>query len=67
MLHWNTILRTVMQTSLEFGFCIVFTLKYAEFDGSAGAWINFGYAYIFLVLLACFPVFSIIFYKHHFS
>ena len=62
-LLWNVVLRTVMQTSLEFGFCIVFTLKYAEFDGSIGAAINFCYAYLFTILLGVIPFFFIIFYK----
>ena len=55
-LLWNSILRTIMQTSLEFGFCCYFTLKYAHFDGSFGAIVNFAYAYVFTVLLLGFPI-----------
>ena len=66
-LLWNAMLRTVMQTSLEFGFCCVLTLKYAKFDGSLGATINFAFAYLFTVLLCLFPIFCAIFYQKHFN
>ena len=66
-LLWNTILRTVMQTSLEFGFCAVFTIRYAENDGGIAALINFTYAYVFSLLLCILPIFFIIFYKMHFD
>lgn len=56
-----------MQTSLEFGFCCYFCLKYAEFDGSVGTMINFGYAYLFAILLVVIPFFFVIFYKMHFE
>ena len=66
-LLWNAVLRTVMQTSLEFCFCCYFNLKYAEMDKSLGASINFGYAYVFSVLLCAFPIAFIIFYKKKFD
>ena len=56
-----------MQTSLEFGFCCYLTLKYANNDGSTGAFINIVYAYVFSVLLLAFPIISFIFYKAKFE
>ena len=65
-LLWNAILRTVMQTSLEFSFCCIFTIKYAINDGSMCALLNIAYAYVFAALLCIAPVFYIMFYKNHF-
>jgi len=66
-LLWNTILRTIMQTSLDFGFCCYFTIKYANNDGSKGALINIVYAYVFSALLLAFPIICYIFYKVKFE
>ena len=56
-----------MQTSLEFGFCCYFTLKYANNDGSFGAWINISYGYVFSVLLLASPIFFLFFYGKQFE
>ena len=56
-----------MQTSLEFGFCIVITLKYAVNNSSIAAYINFAYAYTFGFLLIFLPIFFIYFYKKNFG
>ena len=56
-----------MQTSLEIGFCCVFTIRYAPIDGSICSVINKGYAYLFAVLLPIFPIASIAFYKSKFD
>ena len=56
-----------MQTSLEFGFCCFFTLKYATIDGSFGTLINISYAYIFGIGLLVFPFFCLIFYRLKFN
>ena len=66
MLLWNAVLRTIMQTSLEFTFCAIFTLTYAENDRSLCAIINYVYAYVFAILVALFSVFSVIFYRRNF-
>ena len=56
-----------MQTSLEFTFCCVFTIRYAEYNGSICALINYTYAYGFAVLVSLFPVFCFIFYKRKYE
>ena len=66
-LLWNTVLRTVMQTSLEFGFCIVFTLQYGTFEWSFGPLMNYCFAVVFAILLCTIPIFFIVFYKSNFS
>ena len=66
-LCWNTVLRTIMQTSLELTFCSYFTLKYAQYDGGICSFINIFYAVIFAGLIIIFPVFSTIFYRTKFE
>ena len=65
-LLWNAVLRTIMQTSLEFGFCCYFTIKFADIDGTMGTIINISYAYVFSVLLIGFPIFCLLLYVHKF-
>ena len=43
------------------------TLKYAVNNNSIAAYINYGYAYVFAVLLVFLPIFWIYFYKKNFE
>ena len=42
-------------------------MKYAENTGAIAAYMNFAYAYLFLILLFIMPVFFILFYKRNFA
>ena len=63
-LCWNSVLRTIMQTSLELCFCAYFTIKYAQYDGRFCSFINIFYAYVFTALIFTFPIFTIVFYRY---
>ena len=56
-----------MQTCLEFGFCVIFTIKYAEKSANICAILNTGYAYLLATLLIVSPVFCAVFYKMKFE
>ena len=63
---WNSVLRTIMQTSLEFTYASIFTLKYTSVEYNFGILLNIAYAIAFLILTFTFP-FIFLLYQMHFE
>ena len=53
-----------MQTSLEFTYCSIFTLKYTVIESKIGILLNVTYAVNFLVLTFMFPLICLLYLKH---
>ena len=61
---WNSILRTIMQTSLEFTYSSIFTLKYTSVENHFGILLNIVYAIAFLILTFTFPFIFLLYHMH---
>jgi hypothetical protein len=67
-LHWNFVIRLVIEGYLELVFSVYFNLNYAKCTFSfLGSWVNYFYAIIFAVLIGLAPLFVVGFYSLNFA
>lgn len=67
-LHWNFVIRLVIEAYLELVYAVFFNLNYAKCTFSfLGSWVNYFYAIIFAVLIGLAPLFVVGFYSFHFA
>lgn len=62
-LHWNFVIRLILEAALEISFCAYFNLKYGKFDKTIfGSWFNFVSIIILAGCLFLLPFFILDFY-----
>jgi hypothetical protein len=67
-LHWNFVIRLVIEGYMGLVFSVYFNLKYAKCTFSfLGAWVNYFYAIAFAALIGLAPFFVVGFYSFNFS
>ena len=67
-LHWNFVIRLVIEGSFDFTFAIYFNLEYAFFSVRfLGSFINYIMACVLGLLLIASPIFIIVFYGKNFN
>lgn len=67
-LHWNFVIRLIIEGSMDLTFTTYFNLMYARFSVRYyGSFINYIFAILFAILLIASPVFIIVFYGVNFK
>jgi len=67
-LHWNFVIRLVIEGYMELVFSVYFNLRYAKCTFSfLGSWVNYFYAIAFAALIGLAPFFVVGFYSINFS
>ena len=67
-LHWNFVIRLIIEGLMELLFATYFNLKYGVCDFNVfGSWVNYFFAILFISLICIAPFFVIIFYWYHFD
>jgi len=67
-LHWNFVIRLVIEGSFDFTFAIFFNLRYAYFSVRYwGSFINYIITCVLSLVLIALPIFILVFYTKNFS